>query len=120
MVTEEDFWKSERRFWLEGEAHFLKMMAPGCIMVFPEPAGILAGEAITASLQSMPRWASVEMLDVALSRIGDQAVVLAYRAEARRGDDDPYRAFCTSTYAKTEDGWRLAQHQHTPIKSQGD
>jgi hypothetical protein len=60
------------------------------------------------------------MSDRMLSRIGDQAVVLAYRAEARRGDGDPYRAFCSSTYAKTPDDWRLAQHQHTPMDSQGD
>lgn len=50
-----------------------------------------------------------------LGRSGDSVAVLAYRAEARRAEDGPYRAYCTSTYVRSGDGWKLVQHQQTPI-----
>jgi hypothetical protein len=40
--------------------------------------------------------------------------MLAYMAEATREDADPYGAYCTSTYRRESDRWRLIQHQQTP------
>lgn len=109
------FWEIERGFWLGGEAHFRQMMAGDCVMVFPEPAGIMTGENIIKSLESAPRWTSVEMSMTVLRRTGDNVAVLAYRAEASREGAEPYRTFCSSTYLKSEHNWRLVQHQHTPV-----
>lgn len=114
-MTEKAVWDLERGFWLDGEAHFRKVMAERCVMVFAEPVGIIEGEAIVESLSQMPRWATVEMSQRTFSTIGGGVVVLAYRAEAARDGADTYRALCSSTYAKQDGEWRLVQHQHTPV-----
>ena len=113
-MTDDDFWACERRFWLEGAPHFRAMMDPGCVMVFPEPVGVLTGEAILDAVDQMPRWSDVAMRATTLSRISGDAVVLAYFAEGTRSGQDPYRVYCSSTYHRTAEGWRLVQHQHTP------
>ena len=113
-MNHEEFWENERRFWLEGEPHFRAMMAPDCVMVFPHPIGGLRGDAILDSLAQMPRWDDVDMAEATLSRISGDAVVLAYFAEGRRAGCEPYRVYCSSTYHRTDGGWRLIQHQHTP------
>jgi hypothetical protein len=38
---------------------------------------------------------------------------VAYKATARRGDDD-YTALFNSTYVREGDAWRLTLHQQTP------
>ena len=43
----------------------------------------------------------------------DSAVV-AYRAQARRGDMD-YDALFTSTYVRAGEHWKLTVHQQTPL-----
>jgi hypothetical protein len=41
-------------------------------------------------------------------------IVIAYRAEAAKGDER-YVAHCTSTYRRLEhEVWRVVQHQQTP------
>ncbi len=114
-MADAEFWDLERGFWLQGEPHFRAHMAQGCIMAFPEPVGALTGSAIVESLQSVPRWKTVDFGKTILSRIGRHGVVLAYRAHAIRDGGPPYRALCSSTYIDTDAGWRLVQHQHTPI-----
>lgn len=108
-------WDLERRLWLEGAAAYEALLDPACVMVFPAPVGVLSGPAIPQSLAGAPRWAEVEMEDAHVARPTDDLAVLAYRAVARRAGDPPYRAWCSSTYGRT-DGvcWRLVQHQQTP------
>ena len=112
-MDEQRIWAIERQFWLGGIEHFETNMVPGCLMVFPEPVGILTGTRITEGLRGAPRWSSVEFSATEFSRIAD-AVVLAYRAVGRRAASPEYRALCSSTYLRHDDGWRLIQHQQTP------
>lgn len=115
MMTDDELWDSERRFWLEGAPHFRAMMAPGCVMVFPAPVGVMTGDAILDAVAQMPRWADVTISETTLSRISPDVVVLAYFAEGQRDGQASYRTYCSSTYHRTADGWRLVQHQHTPV-----
>jgi hypothetical protein len=89
-------------------------MAADALMVFPPPAGILKDEAIVDGLRQGPRWRSVEMTETAETTAGD-AVVLAYRAVGQRDGAEPYTAYCSSTYVRGEDGWKLLGHQQTPV-----
>lgn len=114
-MDETAFWDRERAFWLDGEPKFREMMAPDCVMVFPDPVGILSGEAILESLRSLPRWTNVAMTQASLARFDDAVTVLAYHAEAQRRGHGAYRAFCGSTYTMTAEGWRLVLHQQTPV-----
>jgi hypothetical protein len=105
-------WELERGFWLQGVAHFRRFMAPDCVMVLPE-VGILAGPAILQGLESAPRWDAIEMTERQAVEAGS-AVVIAYRAEGRRGAA-AYRALCSSTYVGPLAHRRLIQHQQTPL-----
>jgi Domain of unknown function (DUF4440) len=110
----EDLWALERALWLEGPERMRAAMAADCVMVFPEPAGILAGPAILAGLAAAPRWAELAIAGARVARPRRGVAVLAYRAEARRADGPAYRALCASVWLEAEDGWRIAAHQQTP------
>ena len=100
----EKLWNNERRLWLEGVSVYHELL----------PVGIMQGDTIAESLQGVPRWTDVQMTEQSTSA-GDDTVVLAYRAEGHRENSDPYFAYCSSTYVRQENGWRIIQHQQTPI-----
>lgn len=110
----EQLWALEERFWTGGADYYCSVLHPECLMVFAEPAGILAGDEIVEGLEQAERWIGVEMTDRLTIRPGDDAAVLAYRAEARRETGEPYRCNCSSTYLRDGERWRLVQHQQTP------
>jgi hypothetical protein len=60
-------------------------------------------------------WDSFELVDERVLPLTDDCAVVAYRATARRGTDDPYTALFNSTYVRERGQWRLAVHQQTPI-----
>jgi hypothetical protein len=109
-----ELWAIEERLWLRGADVFAAILDPECLMAFAPPVGILAGERIVASLAGAPRWTRIDMTERMVAQPAADLTVLAYRAEGRRGDADPYRAFCTSTYRRDGAAWRLVQHQQTP------
>jgi hypothetical protein len=114
-MTDDDAWRMEERFWTGGEDHYHKALDPSCVMAFPAPAGIIAGPGIAQSLVGAPRWSSVAMAEPHVGRPSDDLLVLAYKAEGRRDGAASYRAYCTSTYRRDGDRWRLVQHQQTPV-----
>ena len=107
-------WHRERRLWLEGVDAFKAIVHPDCIMAFAAPIGIMKGKAIIESLKNAPRWTEVEMSLQTSSHTGD-ATVLAYFAKAHRAGSSDYLAYCTSTYMREGDEWRVVQHQQTPV-----
>ncbi|AWI57748.1 hypothetical protein AB395_00002095 [Sinorhizobium fredii CCBAU 45436] len=113
-MDEREAWERERRLWLEGAGLYQQLLDSECLMAFA-PVGILAGVEIIRALDGMPRWLDVEMTEQRSARPNDSVLVLAYRADARRDPDVSYAAYCTSTYARTGEDWRLLQHQQTPI-----
>jgi hypothetical protein len=115
MPVEEEIWDIERGFWIEGEAFYRQRLGMPCTMVFPLPVGILRDRAVIDALGGTPRWRDVEMTHRACLRPNDACLLLAYEATAQREGEPPYSALCSSSYCKSEDGWHLVQHQHTPI-----
>lgn len=113
MNETDHLWELERGFWLRGIEHYRLALDPSCVMVFP--MGVLQGEAIATSLQGAPRWTSVEMAERQVGRPSDNLTVLAYRATGRREGQGAYEAWCSSTYRRDGPGWRLVQHQQTPV-----
>lgn len=108
-------WGLEEAFWLQGQEAFALHMADGCMMIFPEPVGVMMGAAIIESLEGAPRWTSVQMSERAIRRFVDDCLCLAYRARAERDGTGPYHALCASTYVLIGGKWRLALHQHTQV-----
>jgi hypothetical protein len=113
-MTDAEFWEVERALWLGGPSAFRRWVSADCVMVFPEPVGILSGAAILESIGGAPRWGEVAFRETVLRRTGTDAAVLAYRAEAQRAEGTPYRALCSSSYVMDAGEWWLVQHQHTP------
>lgn len=113
-MEEETLWQLERAFWLEGDAFYRRTLDPEALMIFPEPAGMMCGEAAIAALAGKPRWQRVEMNERRALALARNAVALAYRASASRGDGHSYQALCSSTYRRKGDKWLLCIHQQTP------
>lgn len=111
-MDDEAAWALEERFWLEGSSVYDDLVDPACLMAFPG-MGVMRAAEVLDSLDSAPRWASVEMTGRAVGRAGEDVIVLGYTAEGRRDGAEPYRCFCTSTYRADGERWRLAQHQQT-------
>ncbi len=106
-------WEMEESFWLDGPDFYERSMAPDPRMVFPAPAGILAGEEILEGLRQAPRWKSVGFQDRTETIFGD-TVVIAYRATGERDGEAPYIALCSTTYVRDDGKWALLAHQQTP------
>ena len=115
-MDDETVWALEERFWTGDEAFYGATLAPECVMAFPAPAGIMVGAQIIEGLKAAPRWSAVALDERRTVRPAPGLVVIAYRAAGIREGADPYRAYCTSTYGRTPDGWRLVQHQQTPLE----
>ncbi len=113
-MNDQAIWSLEEQFWTGGEDHYRRALDPKCVMAFPAPAGIIAGPRIAETLKGAPRWSSVSMTERHTVRPSPDIVVIAYQAQGRREDAAPYGAYCTSTYRRSTDGWRLVQHQQTP------
>ena len=114
-MTDADFWEVERSLWLGSAAAFRAWVAADCVMVLPEPAGIVTGRAIIDGVKAGPRWGRIDFAAPLVRRPGTEAAVLAYRAEAERPDGVPYRALCSSSYLQQAGAWWLVQHQQTPL-----
>jgi hypothetical protein len=113
-MAEHTIWKREEAFWLGGADLFREQMHPSAQMVFPDPVGILTGEAVLMALEAAPRWTEATLSDRSLAQT-ETTLCLAYRAVARREDAAPYEALCTSTYVFTDGSWRLLSHQQAPL-----
>ena len=109
-----ELWDIERRLWLEGENFFAEHMTEDAVMVFPEPVGILRGDAILQGLRGAPRWTSVDAANLEAVKRRDLAV-LAKRAFGKSEGRAPYEALCMSTYERRRGDWRIAGHQQTPV-----
>jgi hypothetical protein len=109
-------WDLETRFWQGDERFYDAWLGPAAVMVFPDPTGILDRAAILASIRGAPRWTEVRLAERRLVRPNVAVVVVAYRVDARRDDDEgAYRAWASTTYTRSEGVWSLALHQQTPI-----
>jgi hypothetical protein len=113
-VKDDEVWKLEERFWLEGSEVYDELLDERCVMAFSSPIGIMQGSEITRSLQGAPRWRTVAIAErtVAAGCRHDRSRL---SSEGQRAGAETYTAFCTSTYRLAGESWKLVQHQQTPI-----
>lgn len=110
----QQLWQIEHDLWTGGADTFRSHLADLCVMAFPEPIGLCFGQKVIDLVRQAPRWNDVEMSEQSTVSPARGVIVLAYRAEGRRGSD-VYRAVCTSTYAEKQGAWKIVQHQQTPL-----
>ncbi len=110
----EELWDIERQLWLLGGEAYREKMAAECLMAFG-PMGVMRNEAIVEAIHVALRWTEVQMTEQTLIRPATDVAVLAYKALGSRERSETYLALCTSTYIRDPDGWKVAQHQQTPL-----
>ena len=106
LQMEEGFWRAA------GDADFYRdhFAEDGhCVFGF----GVLDKAQTIASIESAPVWTSFEFDDVAIHRISDDVVSVAYRAHGERGSDR-YDAMVSSVYVQRDGAWRLVLHHQIP------
>jgi len=104
----------EKQFWLRGAAYFANHLTDDCLMVFPEPTGVMRRDAIVKSVEQSPRWESLEIREVNLIQPGKGVAILTYRAKAEK-KDRAYETLAGSLYVDLNGVWKMAFHQQTPV-----
>ena len=84
-----------------------------------EPLMLLPGGMVIDDRQTVvdsmggPPWDDVHLEEMRVIQLGADAAVVAYGAEARRGETEVSSLF-NSTYRREGGAWRLVVHQQTP------
>lgn len=107
-------WELEERFWLGSSDFYASSLAPGSLMVLPQPVGILGREDTIDSIGAGSRWRSVSFRERHCAFPATGTAVLAYVAHAEREDGGTYAAQCSSTYVRDDGHWLLVLHHQTP------
>ncbi|WP_370175120.1 DUF4440 domain-containing protein [Sphingobium abikonense] len=108
-------WQFEESLWTGDPAHYAQAIDDEALMVVPAPPYVLRGRDAADAMADTPRWDSVDFAERQVMRPQEGLIVIAYKATARRGEQDGYEAHCTSTYRRlAHEEWRVVQHQQTP------
>ena len=103
----------ERALWIGEDDVYRRCVSNDCLMVVPDQPFLLRGDSAIRSVEQTPRWSHVDLSEMEINRAQEGLIVVAYRADACRGDEK-FTAYCTSTYQRIgEDDWRVIQHQQT-------
>lgn len=119
-MDDDRIWAFEESLWTASPDHYRDSIDEACLMVLPAHPFVFAGAQSIDAVANTPRWEQVSFSDKQIARPQEGLIVIAYQAEARRGDE-AYRAYATSTYRHlpnaagehTEDRWQVVQHQQT-------
>ena len=107
-------WDFEESLWTADAEHYQDSIDDECLMVLPEPPFVFSGQQAINAVQDTPRWEQVDLSERQVARPQEGLIVIAYRAQASRGDEK-YEAHCTSVYRRLEhELWKVVQHQQTP------
>jgi hypothetical protein len=116
MPNKEQLYEIEKNFWTGDAQYYRQNLADKCMVVFTEMAGLQTREEIASMITDPQRWQDLKLTDKNTLDLGDGAVLLSYRASARRENGAPYEARVSTVYVKLNDGWKMAFHQQTPLE----
>lgn len=94
------------------------LMSGDGLMVLVD-GSVLDRDAVVASLDGAPPWASYEISDPRLVPLGPEAAALVYRASAERSGGGPFTAHMSSVYRVVGGALRLALYQQTAVVEPG-
>ncbi|MFA5569645.1 MAG: nuclear transport factor 2 family protein, partial [Trueperaceae bacterium] len=118
-MTDSDMLELERRFWFGDADFYRQLLTADCRMALPG-MGLVDRKVAIDGIAAGPRWDEVEFAERDVRRLGDDGVIVSYRARARRGAAQ-YEAVVASVYANEDGHWKLAYHQQTArFQTQGE
>ena len=113
-MNDERIWEFEQSLWTGDADHYRESIDDECLMVLPAPPYVFTGAQAITAVADTPRWDEVTLSQRQVMRPEEGLIVVAYQAQAHRGDEG-YEAHCTSTYRRlAHEEWRVVQHQQTP------
>jgi hypothetical protein len=116
-MNDERIWEFERSLWTAYAEQYDHTISDDALMVVPAKPYVLHGRQAADAMAETPRWESVEFAEQRVARPDGPdggLIVIAYRADAMRGDI-VYTAYCTSTLRREgAHDWVVLQHQQTP------
>jgi len=119
-MNDERIWSFEKSLWSASQDEYRHKIARDGILVVPQDPFVLAGHKAADAMAQTPHWDSVEFTETKVARPDGPnggLIVIAYKADAKRGTMS-YSAYCTSTLLREgEDDWVVVQHQQTPAPS---
>ncbi len=110
----------ERQGWdsltrSKGGDFYGQLMTPDAVMVLANGM-VLDRDTIANSLNDSPPWASYELSEERLVKVGADAAALVYKASASRdGQSETFVALMSSVYRMIDGELRLALYQQTTI-----
>lgn len=113
-MTDDQIWEFEQRLWTGPAEAYEEQVSEQVLMALPAEPFLYDHRQAIEAVKDTPRWDSAEFVEKNVERPADGMIVLSYRVEAKRSESD-YHALCTSTIRDTGDGWRVIQHQQTPL-----
>jgi hypothetical protein len=91
------------------------LMTEDGVMVLAN-GGVADRAAVVESLRGAPVWQRFEIDSARVVTAGNDAAALVYTGRAWREESaPPFVGAMTSTYVRTDGGWRLALYTQTPI-----
>jgi hypothetical protein len=115
MAGRDDLYEIEKNFWTGDAQYYRQNLAEKCMVVFTEISGLKNREEVAAMITDPQRWQGLKLKDRNVVELADGAVLLSYRASAKRANGQPYEALVSSAYVKENGRWKMAFHQQTPI-----
>jgi len=103
-------WEMEAELWHGGAEVYERLIDDDVVMALPEDPFVYSREAAIKAVTITPRWDAVDFSGQQVVRPQEGLIAIAYRADARRGDER-YFAYCTTTMRRVEhEVWRVVQH----------
>lgn len=115
---QDELFAIEEGFWLKAGDYFRAHVDERCLIAFPTMPdfhGVHSREEVAATATTQNRWRDLKMSNRQLIQPTGDVAIISYRVDVTRPDGKPYPALVSSAYARRDDGWKLAFHQHSPI-----
>lgn len=107
-----NLWKTEKAIWLNGPHACSEHIMDDAILAMPSPFSIMRMSNMDAVAGHARPFETVEFTERNYIDLG-QSIVIAYVAIAKHDRfRRTYRAKCSSVYHATQQGWKIAAHQH--------
>ena len=103
-------WEMEGQLWHGGAEVYATLIDQDVVMALPAQPFVFSRESAIRAVTNTPRWDQVDFAEQQVVRPQEGLIAIAYRADARRGEER-YVAYCTTTMRRVEhDVWRVVQH----------
>ncbi|MGY1601483.1 nuclear transport factor 2 family protein [Geodermatophilus sp. SYSU D00815] len=113
LALEHRGWESLRDG--SGADFYGSLMTDDGVMVLANGA-VADRDAVVEALRGSPPWQRFEIESARVVAAGASAAVLVYTGRAWRDESEPpFVGAMTSTYVRSDDGWRLAAYTQTPV-----